>query len=278
VAGRPAATPKPLKHEQLHPKPKKWTIYPLAGPYDAGKLHLVYRCRARQLPSIGLGTNEVTNYDVYAALNAAGCPRLAFLLTDFDPKDPLDEKLASYKLWVVYAERIESGGREKLDVWYYGFLVPSLALLRLTDAAREELQENAAKGDTGAAARLTVERELVRIIQQAETGFPNLPETFEHYVETLSALGRGYGYILAESDEHPPEKLKEWAKLGIGKLIEDPRGFVTLDIEVDSAIQLPEELRKEGEENLRKLLEELTGLLAFTHFTRTCEFVFAHKL
>jgi len=278
VAGSPAAAPKPPKLKETHPRPKKWAVYPLASPYNVGKLSLMYRCQNWRLPSIGLGCDEVTNYDVYAALNATGCPRLAFLLTDFDPKDPLDEKLASYKLWVLYAERLEIGGREKLDTWYYGFLVPSLTLLRLTDAAREELQEDAAKGDAGAAARLTVERELARFIEQAEAGFPGLPEIFEQYVETLSLLGRGYGYTIAESDEYPAEKLREWAELGIGRLLADPRGFVKLDIEVTRASQLPEELKRKGEEELMKLLEKLAGLLAFTHFSPTCEFIFAHKL
>lgn len=46
---------------------------------------------------------ECSNVSVYAALRAAGCPRLAFLLTDLDPRDPLDEELASWKIWLVRA-------------------------------------------------------------------------------------------------------------------------------------------------------------------------------
>jgi len=59
---------------------------------------------------VGICT-ERSNVSVYAALHAAGCPRLAFLLTDLDPRDPLDEELASWKLWLVRAaKRAEEGG------------------------------------------------------------------------------------------------------------------------------------------------------------------------
>jgi hypothetical protein len=53
---------------------------------------------------------------VYAALHAAGCPRLAFLLTDLDPHDPLDEVVASWKLWLVRAVKHAERVAEPIEV------------------------------------------------------------------------------------------------------------------------------------------------------------------
>jgi hypothetical protein len=57
-----------------------------------------------------------SNVGVYAALHAAGCPRLAFLLTDLDPRDPLDEELASWKLWLVRAAKRARRVAEPIEV------------------------------------------------------------------------------------------------------------------------------------------------------------------
>jgi hypothetical protein len=60
---------------------------------------------------------ERSNVSVYAALHAAGCPRLAFLLTDLDPCDPLDEELASWKLWLVRAVKRAERVANPFEVW-----------------------------------------------------------------------------------------------------------------------------------------------------------------
>ena len=69
---------------------------------------------------------EHSNYEVYAALHAAGCPRLAFLLTDLDPCDPLDEEIASWKLWLVRAVSGLGGWRSRLRLWRGGRAVSSM--------------------------------------------------------------------------------------------------------------------------------------------------------
>jgi hypothetical protein len=60
--------------------------------------------------------SECSNVSVYAALHAAGCPRLAFLLTDLDPRDPLDEVVASWKLWLVRAAKRARRVAEPIEV------------------------------------------------------------------------------------------------------------------------------------------------------------------
>ena len=52
---------------------------------------------------------ERSNVSVYAALHAAGCPRLAFLLTDFHPVDPLEERIAALKEWLCTQSKNERG-------------------------------------------------------------------------------------------------------------------------------------------------------------------------
>jgi hypothetical protein len=142
---------------------------------------------------------EHTNYEVYAALHAAGCPRLAFLLTDLDPRDPLDEELASWKIWLVraakFARRVANpievvaryyrgeisaeAARELLSKRetvlrevYEGFLVPTFYLHELSGDALKELREKALKGDLRAAARLAIDAELERLTRMAEAVSP----------------------------------------------------------------------------------------------------------
>jgi hypothetical protein len=157
-----------------------------------------------------------SNVHVYAALYAAGCPRLAFLLTDLDPRDRLDEELASWKMWLVSAAKHTRRAVEPLEVmvryltgeisaetarklvskwetvlyeWYEGFLVPAHRLGRLDSDVVEELRGRARKGDLYAAARLSVHAELERLARMAEAGFPDAPRIFDRFIDTLGELG-----------------------------------------------------------------------------------------
>jgi len=76
----------------------KWFIVYLPYADEARRLHLAYGGRMFM-------TDTLDPYDVFAVLCAVGCLRLAFLLTSFDPRDPLDEELASWKLWLVRARK-----------------------------------------------------------------------------------------------------------------------------------------------------------------------------
>jgi hypothetical protein len=115
-------------------------------------------------------TDTLDDLDVCAVLCAVGCLRLAFLLTDLDPRDPLDEELASWKLWLVRvvkrAERVANSieviarwadgeldaetAREllsrrvvRLREWCEGFLVPSFYLHKLDGDELAEVREKA---------------------------------------------------------------------------------------------------------------------------------------
>lgn len=256
----------------LHPPPKKWTIELLPRLRECKELYLIHRYGERSPPLYG----EVDNYDVYAALWAAGCPRLASLLTDFDPRDPLDEAIAEWKLWVVAVEKVEGGGGGRLLQRPLGFLVPAEHLWRAGEGELEELRARAG-GSRRAAAQLAVKAELERLFEQADAGFPNISRIFERYVEALNVLGRGYSLVIFSGNEFPEEKLREWGELGVGELRELPNGGLELHISSSKANQLPKELRKKEEEMLFQLLRWLTGLLAPLHYSYMRGFVFAHE-
>ncbi|MCC6050301.1 MAG: hypothetical protein LM580_06320 [Thermofilum sp.] len=115
-------------------------------------------------------TDTLDDLDVCAVLCAVGCLRLAFLLTSFDPRDPLDEEMASWKLWLVRvvkrAERVANSieviaryyrgeisaetAREllnrrvvRLRESWEGFLVPTSYLHKLDGDELAEVREKA---------------------------------------------------------------------------------------------------------------------------------------
>jgi len=141
----------------------KWFI--VNPPYadEARRLHLAYGGRVFM-------TDTLDDPDVCAVLCAVGCLRLAFLLTDLDPRDPLDEELASWKLRLVRAvkraERVANSveviarwadgeldaetAREllsrrvvRLRESWEGFLVPTFYLHKLDGDELAEVREKA---------------------------------------------------------------------------------------------------------------------------------------
>ena len=235
---------------------------------------------------VGFST-EHSNVSVYAALHAAGCPRLAFLLTDLDPRDPLDEELASWKLWLVRAvkraERVANpfevwaqwsrgeidaaAAREllsrrvvRLREWYEGFLVPSFYLHELSGDELVELREKALKGDLYAAARLAIDAELERLKRMVEAGFPDAFRIFDRFVDALGELGLSLRLASVE-EKLPRERLRELEERGVGRWTESGR----FEIVACRADQVPEELKWEVEVFVIPILKSLARLLVPVH-------------
>ena len=226
---------------------------------------------------------ERSNVSVYAALHAAGCPRLAFLLTDLDPCDPLDEELASWKLWLVRAVKRAERVANPFEVWaqwsrgeidaaaarellsrrvvrlresWEGFLVSASYLHKLSGDELVEVREKALKGDLYAAARLSVHAELERLARMAEAGFPDAPRIFDRFVDALGQLGHGLNLGFLER-RYPLEKLREWEELGIGMWVGSH-----FEACLRESGRVPEELKQEGIEYLfLPILRSLAELL-----------------
>jgi hypothetical protein len=230
---------------------------------------------------------ERSNVSVYAALHAAGCPRLAFLLTDLDPRDPLDEEMASWKLWLVRvvkrAERVANSieviarwakgeidaetAREllsrrvvRLREWYEGFLVPASYLHKLSGDELAELREKALKGDLYAAARLAIDAELERLKRMVEAGFPDAFRIFDRFVDALGELGLSLRLASVE-EKLPGERLRELEERGVGRWTESGR----FEIVACRADQVPEELKWEVEVFVIPILKSLAKLLVPVH-------------
>jgi hypothetical protein len=223
---------------------------------------------------------ERSNVSVYAALHAAGCPRLAFLLTDLDP---LDEELASWKLWLVRARKRARRVANPIEViaryyrgeisaetarellskrvvelreWYVGFLVPTFYLHELSGDGLAELREEALKGDVYAAARLAVNAEMERFTRMAEAGFPDALRISDRFVDVLGELGVSL-HLVSVEEELPRERLRELEERGVGRWTE--AGY--FEVVVCRADQVPEELKREVEEFVIPVLRELAELL-----------------
>jgi hypothetical protein len=238
-----------------------------------------------------------SNVHVYAALYAAGCPRLAFLLTDLDPRDRLEEELASWKAWLVRAAKHTRRAVNPLEVavrwaagkisaetarellskwetvlyeWYVGFLVPAYHLHRLDSDVVEELRGRARKGDLHAVARLAVNAELERLARMAEAGFPDLPRVADRFVDTLGALGRSLNLSFLV-EELPEEKMRKWEEMGIGW-----RDGGIFDVALWRSDLVPEELRQKVLDITLHLLRSLAELLVPIHLHRLDGYIFAY--
>jgi hypothetical protein len=253
----------------------------------------------RRLPEgVEVGVcGECSNVSVYAALHAAGCPRLAFLLTDLDPRDPLDEELASWKIWLVRAvKRAERAAnpfevwarwsRGEIDAttarellnrrvvelreWYEGFLVPTDHLHKLDSGELEEVRERALKGDVYAAVRLSVHAELERLARMAEAGFPDAPRIFDRFVDALGELGVSLRLASVE-EKLPRERLRELEERGVGRWTDSGR----FEVVACRADQVPVELKREVEVFVIPILRKLARLLIPIHLYRLEGFLLA---
>jgi hypothetical protein len=241
---------------------------------------------------------EHTNYEVYAALHAAGCPRLAFLLTDLDPRDPLDEELASWKLWLVRAAKFARRVAEPIEVLaryyrgeisaetarellskretvlrevYEGFLVPTFYLHKLGGDTLKELREEALKGDVHAAARLAIDAELERLTRMAEAGFPDVHRIFDRFLDTMSLMGESVSVAMLEPP-YPEEKLREWEEAGIGVWVGG-----RFEVSLRWSDGAPEELKRDlAEKLLSPLLKGVARLLAPAYLHRVEGYIHVH--
>jgi len=242
------------------------------------------------------GFAECTNVSLYAALYAAGYPRLAFLLTDLDPRDRIDEEIASWKLWLVGVEKHTRRAVNPIDVmlrWvvgeisdetarellskretvlrvgYAGFLIPNSYLHKPDDDVVEELWVRARKGDLYAAARLAVNAELERLARMAEAGFPIAPKAIDRFVDTLGELGHSLKVFAPEGI--PEEKLRKWEEMGVG------RPFAgRFMAKLWRSDLVPEELRQQVLDALVAYLKKVVGLVVPIRVHRLYGYIFMY--
>ena len=185
---------------------------------------------------------DLTPTELYALLCAVGCPRLAFLLTNLEPRDPLDEELATRKRWLTQPLKGERGGAPHLAAGSEGFLVHVSYL--------EPLEEEVVEGWTGSGAELdamiAVDRELAKLIGLAERGFegPEMEGSFDRYVDRLAELKGWYEDAVVAGRDCSEEELREWHALGVGKLYRTLDSSPALRVKVREASEMPEGLRE----------------------------------
>jgi hypothetical protein len=225
----------------------------LPDPSAARWLHLAYRCG--EPGGSWLATDKLDVYDVFAVLCAVGCPRLAFLLTDFDPRDPLDEKLAEQKLWIFRAGKFRtSSGETVLGGGYWGFMVYTEVLWCASDEELARKRERARAGDIGTAAELAVKLEMARFAELADAGFPNLSRIFDRYVDVLGELGIGYSYL-------PPGEERRLSAF----------------VKVYRSDQVPREVKERDAKHLYSVLRDLARVLLPVYYSHLWGYVIAHE-
>ena len=227
----------------------KWIIIYLPYADEARRLHLAYGGRMFM-------TDTLDPNDVFAALCAVGCPRLAFLLTDFDPRDPLDEELSKRRFWLYQAGKyyIPERGETVLGGECWGIIVPTDILRSVPDEALAEMREQARAGDAWYAAELAVKLEMARFAELADAGFPNLSRIFDRYVDVLGELGIGYEYL-------PPGEERR-----IGAFVK-----------VYRSDQVPRGVKESGMRVVHYTLRELARVLLPVYYLGLRGFLIAHE-
>jgi len=235
--------------------------------------------------------DELGSAELYAALCAAGCPRLAFLLTDVDPRDPLDEELAKWKEWLCRSYKYVREGTVHVETYSQSFLVHTsdfeplreeLVEEWLRDIEERERRLGVSEELTWLDARLAVDRELEKLIELAEAGFegPRGEGFFDRYVDALASVEGSFEDALCEKiDGVSGEELAEWAALGAGKLDRVRDDELVLYVKAKSSRELPRELREAlrrlWERRLFKDLREVAALLAVARHAGVRGFVLA---
>jgi hypothetical protein len=256
-----------------------WKLSLLPMPYECERLRELGLPERLLWRLSGAPSADVTQTELYAALSAVGCSRLAFLLTDLDPRDPLDEELASWKRWLTRPLKYEERGEPSLAVVSDGFLIHASDL----EPLREELVEGWREGGGAQLdARVAVDRELEKLIELAETGFEGfeMEGFFDRYIEKTAEAKGWYESRLVAGRDCSEEELRRWLALGAGKPGWTPDGSLTaLEVKVKRASELPvelkERLRRREEPLLLKALKEVAGLLAVARYAKINAFIFA---
>jgi len=220
---------------------------------------------------------ELSSAEVYALLSAAGCPRLGFLLTDLDPRDPVEEAINSWKQWLHIPFKYERGGETRVIVGPLGFLVSTCYL----EPLEEELIARWGEGDSAELdAMVAVDHELERLIELAEAGFegPAMEGFFDRYIDAVAEIRGWYEDVLSVHLGCSEEELRELLALGVGEPFWAPDGrLVALKVKVKRASELPaeakEKLWRRWKSKLLGTLKDIAALLAVLRFTRVNAFL-----
>jgi hypothetical protein len=257
-----------------------WVIHLLLPPSECEYLRkLVPPSVLFKLDEI-LPREEFSSTEVYALLSAAGCPRLGFLLTDLDPRDPVEEAINSWKRWLRTPLKYEIGGETRVEVIRTGFLLHTSYLEPLDEEAIEEMAKwelDNAKLD----ARVAVDRELERLIELAEAGFegPEMEGFFDRYIDAVAEVEGWYEDTLSVHLGCSEEELRELLALGAGEPVWAPDGrLVALRVRAKRASELPaeakEKLWRRWKPGLLGTLKDIAGLLALLRLARVQAFLF----
>jgi hypothetical protein len=215
--------------------------------------------------------------EVYALLSAAGCPRLGFLLTNLDPRDPVEEAISSWRWWFTVPVKYERDGETRVMIAPCGFLVHTGYL--------EPLEETIAKWGEGDSAeldaRVAVDRELERLIELTEAGFegPAMEGFFDRYIDAVAEVEGWYEDTLSVHLGCSEEELRELLALGAGEPVWAPDGrLVALAVKAKRASELPAEVKEKlwrwRKPCLLGTLKDIASLLAVLRFTRINAFLF----
>jgi hypothetical protein len=258
------------------------------GDWIIGLLLIPYECeRLRKLGFPGssvarlheiLAGMELSPAEMYALLSAVGCPRLGFLLTNLDPRDPVEEAISSWRRWLTYPFKYEKGGETRVMVVHHGFLVSAGYLEPLDEETIEKWGEGAsAELD----ARVIVDRELERLIELVEAGFEGsgMEGFFDRYIDGVAEIEGWYEDTLVAGEDWTEEELREWLALGVGEPGWAPDGSLkALGVKVKRASELPAEVRerlwRRWKPSLLGALKNIARLLAILRFTRINAFLF----
>ena len=215
--------------------------------------------------------------EVYALLSAAGCPRLGFLLTNLDPRDPVEEAISSWRRWLTVPVKLERGGETRVMIAPCGFLVDTGCLEPLD----EEMIAKWVGSDAELDARVAVDRELERLIELAEAGFegPAMEGFFDRYIDAVAELEGWYEDTLSVHLGCSEEELRGLLALGVGEPVWAPDGsLVALGVKAKRASELPAEVKEKlwrrWKPTLLGTLKDIARLLAVLRFTRVNAFLF----
>jgi hypothetical protein len=148
---------------------KAWVVELLLSPEEAKRLNLIRRYGESLTLCAGCGI-DATSYDSYGALHAAGCLHLAVLLTDVD----------------VRRLRIGSPILDEIRAWKNNYHAGGTRICIPLSALR----------DPNSLAARAIHEEVKRLIEQAETGFPNL--SYSRYRSALEELDPQYSVNLGK--------------------------------------------------------------------------------
>jgi uncharacterized protein YciI len=228
-------------------------------------------------------------------LEAAGCPRLAFLLGMREAADPLEEEIARWRLWLIPPDAVQRGmrlkkrGLPKIRRGGYAsleelmrlidsiFLLKSVALFvhthrlwPLQEYETDEEEENEREREAYRRyleARRAIIAEIERLGKLVEAGprSPEMDRALERYIEDV------YSRVTVEFPVESEEAARALAKRG-AEVWKSGGAFTVRARRPD---HLPEEFREREREEVYRALKELAAMLTLIHSKRLEGFVCA---